>query len=146
MWISAISDRITSLMLSAGDDDYGFFTLSQSPLPPLRRARAHTHDNTTQHTVPTILLRRGGGGDVLAEGGADLVEDVGVDGGEVARELVAHDRDVELVVDPRAERVPELQDLSSRMRMRVCVRETAHTRERGGESRSAERIAIRSVV
>ena len=87
-------------------------------------------------------MRRGGRGDVLAEGGADLVEDVRVDGREVARELVAHDRDVELVVDPRAERVPELQDLSSRMRMRicVCVRETTH--ERKPVSRTNRNVAL----
>ena len=96
------------------------------PLPRLRRTKAwaqtHAHDNNTEQKrkrrAHTILVRRGGCGDVLAEGGADFVEDVGVDGGEVARELVAHHRDVELVVDARAERVSELQNLDSRVRNR----------------------------
>ncbi len=71
----------------------------------MRRARHQTH----YAYVHTILLGRHG--NVLLERGAHFVEDGGVDRGEVARELVAHDRDVELVVYARAEGVAELQDL-----------------------------------
>lgn len=84
----------------------------------------------------TVLVGRGG--DVLAEGGADLVEDVGVDGGEVARELVAHDRNVELVVDARAERVPQLQHLYAYY-YNICVRAR---RERGEKPISSGRRQI----
>ena len=54
------------------------------------------------------------GRDVLRERGLDLVTHRGEESGKVARELVAHDRDVKLVVKPGPERVPQLEHLRAR--------------------------------
>ena len=58
----------------------------------------------------TILL----GGDILVKCHRNLIQQVRVQRGQVPGELIAHHRDVELVVDARAERVPELQHLCMR--------------------------------
>ena len=71
---------------------------SHAPKP--QTSQPERRKTTDERRKRTVSQRN-----VLRERGLDLVEHVRVERGEVARELVAHDRDVELVVDGGAEGV-----------------------------------------
>ena len=68
-------------------------------------------------SVRACVARKGrtiGGRNVLRESSFHLVSHSGEERSEVARKLVAHDRDVKLVVEPGPERVPQLEHLRAR--------------------------------